>query len=417
MGLSVKQGTIAAKTGTTGSQATTGVGFQPKLVFFFATAQTAAGFADDGSGSFGAATSATEERCIAYSSDDNVSTSDTARRQTQGVITILGAPATPTILAEADMTSLDADGFTLNWSTVHATDAYLIHYLALGGSDISNAKVGAFTLPNAAPPQTVAVTGVGFQPDCVLQFGLADDAALGTTGLAHGHFCFGAAMSSSARWLSCYRNKDGVTTTEQSRYQRSALCFAELTTAGAVRMEADFVSMDADGFTMNQTTSPAQNDRVFYIALKGAQIAVGVDTASLTATTKKTTLAFQPSAVLLVSDGNIANVSPVVSGGAMSIGSGTAASARGSVWTGGADNVTTTNEAANTATDAILKFCAAPSTTNSSADLASLDADGFTLNWTVSAGVATEFGYFAIGALPTVAGPSPGSLSLLGVGR
>jgi len=70
---------------------------------------------------------------MSFASKDNVSTSghDT-RIVTNKILTILTAGATPTLAAEADLTSFNSNGFTINWGTADAT-AREIAYLALRG--------------------------------------------------------------------------------------------------------------------------------------------------------------------------------------------------------------------------------------------------------------------------------------------
>ena len=48
-------------------------------------------------------------------------------------------------LYTGDIASMDADGFTIHWQDKKPTANWIIHYIALGGPDITNAKVGDFT--------------------------------------------------------------------------------------------------------------------------------------------------------------------------------------------------------------------------------------------------------------------------------
>ena len=67
------------------------------------------------------------------------------------------------VVAEADLSSWDDTNFTLNWTTNDA-NAYVIHFIAIGGSDVS-ARVVDWTMRTTTGNTTV--TGVGFQPDVV----------------------------------------------------------------------------------------------------------------------------------------------------------------------------------------------------------------------------------------------------------
>ena len=80
------------------------------------------------------------------------------------------------VVAEADLSSWDDTNFTLNWTTNDA-NAYVIHFIAIGGSDVS-APVVDWTMRTTTGNPTV--TGVGFQPDVVFH--------------AHGGHTFTAAL-------------------------------------------------------------------------------------------------------------------------------------------------------------------------------------------------------------------------------
>lgn len=131
---SVKAGSFNQKT-STGSQSITGVGFPPKFLLLSSFGKaTAAGQIADAKRSIGFASGATERGYVASASTDastpkSAASSRISNANILGVITAGGA--TPTVLSEADLTSFDADGFTLNWGTADAT-AREICYLAVG---------------------------------------------------------------------------------------------------------------------------------------------------------------------------------------------------------------------------------------------------------------------------------------------
>jgi hypothetical protein len=60
---------------------------------------------------------------------------------------------------------MDPDGFTIRWTTNEAR-ADIIHYIALGGTDITNAVASDFTMTTGSGTQDV--TGLGFQPDFLM---------------------------------------------------------------------------------------------------------------------------------------------------------------------------------------------------------------------------------------------------------
>ncbi|NIN69481.1 MAG: hypothetical protein GTO63_33315, partial [Anaerolineae bacterium] len=78
-----------------------------------------------------------------------------------------------TELAEAGMEATPWDGtnFYLNWTTNDA-NAYVIHYLAIGGSDVS-AKVLTWQMKTSTGDHPV--TGTGFRPNLVLHAHIGDE--------------------------------------------------------------------------------------------------------------------------------------------------------------------------------------------------------------------------------------------------
>lgn len=400
MSLSTHRGTLLLPNAT-GNQATTGVGFQPKVLLLYVTTNAAEGFLTNAVLGFGAAVSSTERKTVAIVADDNQATSDTARRQANLAITLLSDATTPTVFAEADHVSMDADGFTLNWTTVPGVGNPYCHFIALGGTDLANVKVGEFVLPTSTNA-TYGVTGVGFQPDAILVFGLADETALPAS-TATGLLFLGAATSSSSRAACSYANRDNRTDTELARFLTATKVIHEIGGAGAIKAEADLVSMDTDGFTLNVSTAPAVADRVFYVALKGPRFKVGVETQKTSTGTKATTgVGFQPDLLFLfgvnrVNSGTIDTTSAAMG---VSIGAGKSGT-EGCVWFGGLDAAATSDEGSNLGLAKVFRHATAPSTVDAEADLSSLDADGFTLDWTTADATAREFIYLGIGPTPT----------------
>jgi len=123
----IKVGTFAIS--SSGALAVTGVGFLPKVVqFFYATAPSTGG--DQALDvMIGAATSASSEAVIEAFVSDNAGTAASSSSTTASIIIRAGASAT-TVTEQADFTSLDADGFTLNVSTF--TSARTVMYVAIG---------------------------------------------------------------------------------------------------------------------------------------------------------------------------------------------------------------------------------------------------------------------------------------------
>lgn len=167
MALSAKTNQLTGPT-TTGDLATTDPGFQTKALIIFNGLQTADGGAVDAQWNLGVTdATAAAERAAGWNSDDNTASSDVVRSFRNGEIIRNTTAGTITGNITAELTSFDVTGFTLNWTTASVSSAKY-NYLALGGADITNVKSGT----QAADTTTgsMAVTGLGFQPDVVFLF-------------------------------------------------------------------------------------------------------------------------------------------------------------------------------------------------------------------------------------------------------
>lgn len=156
-------GTFQAKIGvetqktSTGTKATTGVGFQPKILVFGSTQRvadstvTADAFLTLGTGD------GSSEAVMANTDHDNLGTTQTGKSYSNAKVLrhiTVGSGASPTIttVSEADLSSLDSDGFTLDWTTADGT-AREFFYLGLA------AAAGI-----VATPATLALTTSQFAP-------------------------------------------------------------------------------------------------------------------------------------------------------------------------------------------------------------------------------------------------------------
>lgn len=117
----------------TGSQAITGSGFTPKLLILSSVGQTAQTTVQaNAKESFGAGDGSSQgwEYC---GSNDAVNPSEAVGGHNTSNIVVMATPnatgASTTIQAEASLTSLDSDGFTLNWGTADATQREVIAFM------------------------------------------------------------------------------------------------------------------------------------------------------------------------------------------------------------------------------------------------------------------------------------------------
>lgn len=286
------QGLITTPAST--GNVTYATGFQPSVVIFWTTGDTVSGDNADHIVMIGWTDgTAADDRAIRFASRNNVAT--TAVASTADATHCVSIPNNVnTAVAVAAFSAWTSTGFTLNWSTA-TTSGIIVNFLALGGTDITGVKSGSIT-PNSGTGNQ-AITGVGFQPSMVM--------FLAQTGTTIG---VGAAVSSTARFactLSATTAATMTSTNLASRMQDATKCIEVLTTGGSttVLSAADFVTLDAGGFTINWTTASA-TPTIFYLALAGGTYAVSTFTKGANTTDKTVTvnagLTSGPSAYLMI---------------------------------------------------------------------------------------------------------------------
>jgi hypothetical protein len=373
------------------AQAITGVGFQPRaLILFTAGATTDETWADGYRAAIGfAARNAADTLTVgsvASASQDAQATSNASRRAAAKALTIVEWGETT--LAECDLTSFDSDGFTLSWTT-NNNQAYIIHYMALGGPDLTDAYVKGWDTGTGTNKHSI--TGVGFAPDCVLH---ASHNVTGTGSSASAHIGLGA-MTSAEQWAVAVRANDAVGTMVTYHGTQNANAFYTQSNVGGDYAKAAYTSMDADGFSITFSVLTASIG-VFSLCLKGGSFAVGNFTKTTHAAPYAqdvSTLSFTPEGVF----GTSANSD--------SIGAVTECMLTLGVTDGvseGSAAITDANAIADSNTggySSLGKVLAIPSITTPSivaaADTTSLDGDGFTLNWPINTNYAAYLFFFA----------------------
>lgn len=279
-----------AKATATGNQAITGVGFQPKFVLLFwthgVTSNTWVGGAAWGMGMCDSG-----GRYTCYSTHPDAGT---ARERRAAVQAISICNSAGTVLAEATMSSLDSDGFTLNWTTADAT-TYLIGYLCLGGTDLTNVDTYEWRPDVAGNTGNKSFTGLAFQPDACLVNCIAKDAA---APVSDSQFVgmIGGFRTTTERAVAMAKTGGSPSA---SAFNNTRLC-ADINEADSSDYwYADLVSLDASGFTINLVNN-TWGQYLTGAAFKGGSFKVGSFTKATSATTQSVTgIGFAPSAVIL----------------------------------------------------------------------------------------------------------------------
>lgn len=376
--LSAKAGTFTGS-GSTGNQSITGVGFQPKVVLFRYNMSTTTGSQSDSVIGFGVGVSSSDRRTSGDYSNHNVSTSSHgAWNQDTYVI------YTPSGSSRADFVSMDSDGFTINWVT---SSSMVVQYLALGGDAVTNVKTGSAAAKTTTGNQSY--TGLGFQPTALLVWaGKFSTSPLDQS--TNGNGLFGFASSSSARGMVAWRNVNG-SNPQVAKHRQSTQRMLSTTTTFT---EADFVSFDSDGFTLNYTTAGGSADVFYYLAIRGPQFKVSsFNQPASTGNQSLTGAGFTPKASIMMSANDVSSNNDAAQAHARaSFGWATGTSERGSFWIGETDNVSPTVAHRNLDNTKLIKLMteSASPTVNAAADHVSFDSDGQTINWSTADATARQ---------------------------
>ena len=274
MAISAKVGAFNTGTGAVSTTvAVTSVGFQPKVLIFWWTGRTestnAVGRRSVDLG-VGTAISSIERWANSFYSLDAAATSDTSRRSdnTQCITTIDNAGA---LTGALDFQSMDSDGFTLIVDDVMPFNMR-VHYMALGGSDLTNYAASFYTGPTVTG--NFDITALSFQPDFLFTVStsrLVDPPA----GATDGAFAVGAAVSSSQQAVFSAIDDENNVTMNTNKYCYFGELFAAIPLAGDISLivRDSFVSFLSNGFRLNRVEGTYAL-RVQYLALKGGSYRV-----------------------------------------------------------------------------------------------------------------------------------------------
>lgn len=251
----------------TGNQAVTGVGFTPDVVLHIdqgeqATTEISSDTDTTANGDsrfgFGWMT-ATEQAAHGWAAGNGGASSSSGRR-TSATGCLVCSSGSGALNAGAGYVSMDADGFTINYS-VAAAAAAPVYSLCLKGV---RAKGISFAKKNGTGSQ--AVTGVGFTPQALITIAPAQADATSNSNIATG-IAFSAAIGGSGGGAVQVRN--GLGTADDNRYSVAKAAMAiSGPTSQSLLGEADLSSFDSDGFTLNWTTSDTTTNLIKGLALR-----------------------------------------------------------------------------------------------------------------------------------------------------
>jgi hypothetical protein len=413
LALLAKKGSFNKTAGpTTGNQSITGVGFTPKvLIIWRGGSETAGTWGQDSEPTFGFAvgTADADQRSINMRHNDAQTVGDTARIGDDKIIVQTDSAAAT--VGVAALVTLGSDGFTINWTTNDAANpASLFHYLALGGDDITAAKVVQWTLPTS--PGAVQVTGVGFRPDFVMHLYYEGTAFGGTAGVGSaGAVGFMAphndpnvvdAPNISARsiaWSSSDGSAAAVAKRDWSQQPLNTIALAGTALHVSDRTASSF---DPDGFTIDFDSTSGATLAVASLCIQGIAAHVRNDTKDTGAAPVSQTMAtipFKPVAVMCMGIPNNTPTSSPAAGAMIGFGASDGT-------TEGYSLITDVDGADPTECDGLDKTdkfygVSAQTVAQSIAaecDLTSIDANGITVNWTTNDATARRLLFAYLGS-------------------
>jgi hypothetical protein len=378
---------------TTGNQAVSGVGFEPKLVILFCNGTSSGVVAGNAFSSLGAATSSTARWAVGQWHTDNAANSETARSARTDKILDVPIASGASSEYQADLVSMDSDGFTINIGTTPGVALRCIA-LCLGGTDIDVA-VGSFSTGTTTGSAITAVSGLAFQPKAALTAHSTTSASVSATT----RYNIGFASGASNEWgATSYESDNSAQMATAHGWSASDYIYGGVTSG--LDTDIDFNAFTSDGWTHNITAVPASM-LICYIALGGnAQYYVGNDAQKTTTGTEATTgVGFEPSALianmaLRTTAGYDANGDFYTHLGFMD---GTA-EAGGHVFSEDDVGDAHTSRGVDSTYSLFAVTDDATPTVAAKASLSSFDSDGFTVNWNTADATARLFGFLAIGA-------------------
>jgi hypothetical protein len=286
MTLEAAKGIVRVEAGTTPAEE---LSFRPRALVLWWSRERSAGCA----GGIGFATDGAGEASTAWVADDTLAPGVLSRCGTGAPLLFHDDPRTPDASLPGHVRFADR-GFSFDCDR-EPEHPWLVHYLALGGSDVHSAAVRSLVLDASG---TRSVTGLGFTPGVVLAtVGAGSSAGEPQSGLA---VAFGAASASSDQLAGGFVAQ----TEDEEMIVRGAQCTGAVAVLPAVTASAEIaalsrlVSFDRDGFTL-ETTHLASELPLAVLALGGGSYTVGRGVAS----SRPTRVGFEPAGALLFGTG------------------------------------------------------------------------------------------------------------------
>lgn len=259
------------------SKSVTGVGFSPDVIIHF-DAATVAGTTTHAAFNIGVMDANGNQWASSSYASDAAGTSVTAGGQRTDSA-ILSTSAAASFTSRATFTSMDADGFTLNFAT-NTAGTRDIYSLALKGLQVKAGTYNKSTTWSGCPASCVqSVTGVGFEPSAVLFASIFDVTQANV--VAHGRLGIGAS-DGTTDGSSAFYDTDNLNTTDVNAVDKVSRSFVKIT-GTLTNSQANVTSFDADGFTLTYANNDSPATEMVYLAF-APTVVTAVDLTALNAT-------------------------------------------------------------------------------------------------------------------------------------
>lgn len=345
---------------------------------------------------------------------DAAGTSDTGRCHSNSVLIISSMTNPSAADAVAEHVSFGTGTIVVNWTNAPAT-AWRIFGIAYGGADLT-VEVNRYTLDRTTTGNQAYATTMS-NPECAHFLGTVSE----TVPLSEANgaeMAFGIAVSSTKRAVMGIVSENAVGTMDTWRVLDDTKCLLGMDeTTGALDYACDFVSWNANGFTLNHTMAAGSSSFVFYALLfKGAKYDLGV--VAKRTTTGDTVI--NPSGVgsikglMLFSDGTTKSAT-VQSHARISIGVATSVTTEGGGWSGDSDAANSAVCASRTSSTNVLVMATEASTATSStltgvANITAMGSNTFTLTYTTATSLVGDIVWWVIGEITIVPVTKTGNL-------
>jgi hypothetical protein len=285
MALEAAKGIVRLEASTTPAEE---LSFRPRALVLWWCRERSAGCA----GGIGFATDGAGDASTAWVADDTLAPGVLSRCGTGAPLLFHDDPRTPDASLQGHIRFADR-GFSFGCDREPA-HPWLVHYLALGGSDLHSAAVRSLVLDGIG---TRSVTGLGFTPGVVLAtVGAGSSAGEPQSGLA---VAFGAACASSNQLAGSFiAQPEAGETIVRGAQCTGAVAVLPAAASGEIAALSRLASFDRDGFTV-ETTQLATKLPLAVLALGGGDYAVGRGVAS----SRATRVGFEPAGALLFGTG------------------------------------------------------------------------------------------------------------------